>query len=327
MIKRYLLTGFVAGFLGISSTLYAGESEIILKDNTTASGLTVKEETANTTIARFRGDGNVGIGVTAPTAKLEVAGDILVGGSQASGKSIYAGSGDHLTLISSNAGGAGIRLGSGSPSSFTEGVRIDGASGNVGIGTTAPGSKLHITQSIATNAAALRIVNGSIITYLYGDAGGDVHFDNSGQKLLLNESGGNVGIGTISPQHPLHMGSGAHVTTGGVWTNASSREYKKNIRDLTVDEAMQALDGLRPSRFNYKVDDEDEYVGFIAEDVPELVATRDRKGLSPMDITAVLTKVVQEQQKMLQAQREAMDKMKQEIKTLKSAMNYGVKGL
>ena len=34
-------------------------------------------------------------------------------------------------------------------------------------------------------------------------------------------------------------------------------------------------------------------MGFIAEDVPELVATNDRKGLSALDITAVLTKVVQ----------------------------------
>ena len=37
-------------------------------------------------------------------------------------------------------------------------------------------------------------------------------------------------------------------------------------------------------------------MGFIAEDVPDLVATKDRKGLSPMDIVAVLTKVLQEQQ-------------------------------
>jgi hypothetical protein len=88
------------------------------------------------------------------------------------------------------------------------------------------------------------------------------------------------------------MGSGAHVTAGGVWTNASSREYKENIRDLTVNEAVQALDGLRPTKFNYKVDKEDESLGFIAEDVPQLVATKDRKGLSPMDLTAVLTKVI-----------------------------------
>ena len=54
---------------------------------------------------------------------------------------------------------------------------------------------------------------------------------------------------------------------------------------------------MKPTKFNYKVDKEDEYLGFISEDVPNLVATKDRKGLSPMDIVAVLTKVVQTQKK------------------------------
>ena len=37
-------------------------------------------------------------------------------------------------------------------------------------------------------------------------------------------------------------------------------------------------------------------VGFIAEDVPDLVATASRKTLSGLDIVAVLTRVVQQQQ-------------------------------
>jgi hypothetical protein len=49
--------------------------------------------------------------------------------------------------------------------------------------------------------------------------------------------------------------------------------------------------------FNYKTDRADRHVGFIAEDVPDLVATADRKGLSSMDIVAVLTRVVQQQQR------------------------------
>ena len=42
-------------------------------------------------------------------------------------------------------------------------------------------------------------------------------------------------------------------------------------------------------------------IGFIAEDVPELVATPDRKGLSAMDMVGVLTKAVQEQQQTIVA--------------------------
>ena len=101
------------------------------------------------------------------------------------------------------------------------------------------------------------------------------------------------------PTQPLEMASGAHVTAGGVWTDASSRSYKENIRDLSTEEAMAALSVRRPTRFNYTVDNvdkEEEYIGLIAEDVPELVANNDRNGLSPMDIVAVLTKVVREQE-------------------------------
>ncbi|MCF8146563.1 MAG: tail fiber domain-containing protein [Deltaproteobacteria bacterium] len=123
------------------------------------------------------------------------------------------------------------------------------------------------------------------------------------KNLVLNPNGGCVGIGAVSPAYPLQMGSGAYVSAGGVWTNASSREYKQDIRQLTGDEAMNALKGLRPVKFSYKAKTDETHVGFIAEEVPDLVATKDRKGMSSMDVVAVLTRVVQEQQKVVQEQK------------------------
>jgi hypothetical protein len=108
---------------------------------------------------------------------------------------------------------------------------------------------------------------------------------------------GYAGFGKWGPSYPLHMASGAHCTAGGVWTNASSREFKQDIKALTKEEALDALDNLTPVQFRYKVDPEEKHVGFIAEDVPDLVASRDRKGMSSMDVVAVLTRVVQAQQK------------------------------
>jgi hypothetical protein len=107
---------------------------------------------------------------------------------------------------------------------------------------------------------------------------------------------GNVGIGTTSPTHLIHLAGGAY-SNGPTWVNASSRELKKNIQEISAEEAVKTVENLQPVSFNYKVGDQDEHVGFIAEDVPELVATSNRKGLESMDIVAVLTKVVQEQQK------------------------------
>jgi hypothetical protein len=125
--------------------------------------------------------------------------------------------------------------------------------------------------------------------------------------IYLQPKTGNVGLGTDTPAYPLQMGSGAYVSTGGVWENASSREYKDNIKELSVAEAEAAVKELNPVTYTYKVDAGEQHVGFIAEDVPDLVATKDRKGLSPMDIVAVLTKVVQEQQQVVQEQKQTIE--------------------
>ncbi|MEM1249731.1 MAG: tail fiber domain-containing protein [Acidobacteriota bacterium] len=105
---------------------------------------------------------------------------------------------------------------------------------------------------------------------------------------------------TFDPDHPIHaQGSGAHLSDAGVWTNASSRSLKENIERLSLGAALAALAALEPVTYNYRAVPEDPQVGFIAEDVPELVATPDRKTLAPTDVVAVLTRVVQEQQRRL----------------------------
>jgi hypothetical protein len=65
--------------------------------------------------------------------------------------------------------------------------------------------------------------------------------------------------------------------------------------------------------FVYKADSGQQHVGFIAEDVPDMVAMKDRKGLSPMDIVAVLTKVVQEQRQQLDTMRAELDFVKAQL--------------
>jgi Chaperone of endosialidase len=77
----------------------------------------------------------------------------------------------------------------------------------------------------------------------------------------------------------------------------SSRQYKENIAELSTQEATIALKDLNPVKFSYKTDQsENLHVGFIAEDVPDLLAAHDKRSIGPLDVVAVLTKVVQEQQ-------------------------------
>jgi hypothetical protein len=114
---------------------------------------------------------------------------------------------------------------------------------------------------------------------------------------------------TLDKDGYLHMAGGAW-SNGLQWIDASSRAYKENIRGLSVDEAMETLKELSPVKFNYKAGSKDTHVGFIAEDVPALVATSDRKGMSSMEVVAVLTKVVQEQQSAMREQQKVVQELK-----------------
>jgi hypothetical protein len=140
-------------------------------------------------------------------------------------------------------------------------------------------------------------------------------------RLQINYAG-EFGINqTPVAGHEIHISSGAYLASG-TWTNASSRELKDNIRDLPADAAAQTLASLKPVTFNYKTDAQWHHVGFIAEDVPDLVASPDRKGLSSMDIVAVLTRVVQEQRQQLANQDRELMEQRQRL----SAQEQTVRG-
>ncbi len=126
-----------------------------------------------------------------------------------------------------------------------------------------------------------------------------------------------VGIQNTAPTHLIDVGASGAYCDGGAWVDGSSREYKEGIALLTVDEAASAVAQLTPVTYNYRSDRQEKCVGFIAEDVPDLVATKDRKGLSPMDIVAVVTKVVQTQQEALELQRREIEALKREVELLK----------
>jgi len=183
----------------------------------------------------------------------------------------------------------------------------------IGIGTDEPEQRLDVNGSIQIHDRNSGVA-GLMITQSSGETGYIMH--NRASTLTIGagsmdritiDSDGNVGIGASRPTQPLQMASGAHVTAGGVWTNSSSRAKKENIDTLTLEDALAALAALEPVHFNYKSDAGEAHVGFIAEDVPELVASSDRQGLSSMDIVAVLTRVIQAQQQQIEALEARLD--------------------
>jgi len=256
----------------------------------------------------WRGDGNVGIGTTSPSADLHI--------SDPGTPALYISS-------SSDQGHAKLRLSEVTDSKYygfefdydgendvldlwskefndNDAIRMTWhKNGNIVFGNREPEYVGNLTMLPHQDSP----VSGRLS---FGTDGSGWQFriakNNGGtiSDLVTIKDDGSVGIGETDPSHPLHMGGGAYCS-GTAWVNASSRAYKENIKDLTTEDALAALRELKPTRFKYRANDADEYLGFIAEDVPEIVATPDRKGLVSMDIVAVLTKVVQQQQKEIDA--------------------------
>jgi hypothetical protein len=204
--------------------------------------------------------------------------------------------------------GLGI-LALGVPLAFAQTDVLYVVNDKVGIGTATPVYLLEVDATGVNSAVVTKRTDGATnfmnSTASYAQFGA---VTNHPVRILVNSTWRMM----LNGDNSLSMASGATCTAGGVWTNASSIALKENIRDLSANEAFSTLEGLNPVRYTYKVDRAESHVGFIAEEVPDLVATKDRKSLSPMDIVAVLTKVVQEQQKTISELKAEVAELKQQ---------------
>ena len=146
---------------------------------------------------RIDSSGNVGIGATAPAAKLDVAGNQIFTGAN--------------PQIQFNAGGPIIRLPSANTLAFltdstNERMRID-SSGQVGIGTTSPDEDLHVFSSAGaikidgSGDTALRFATSGTNKFSIFQSSDTLRFfdnSNSAERMRIDSSG-RVGIGTDSP--------------------------------------------------------------------------------------------------------------------------------
>ena len=189
--------------------------------------------------ARFKTDGNVGIGTTSPSERLEVRSEIathkLVSLNRAASETaaMYLGNdSSNNAIISSN--NSDIIFGRDQSSTLSEWMRIK-TDGNVGIGTTSPSARLEVQGTNSNTQAALKVTDSgdsffevvpdNNTTFKIGDLDAvgdeamivgtfsDITFSKGGTTTMILDSNNRVGIGTTSPLSKLQISSGSTAET------------------------------------------------------------------------------------------------------------------
>ena len=195
---------------------------------------------------------------------------------------------------------------------------------------------------IASSASQTLLMDGNEI-----DSYTPLHINhNSDENTYINPTGGNVGIGTTSPDARLHINTDETALTlqegfniwwvqpvqngnihfykntnlvaaiswngGGAWVALSDQRFKENIQPLgkMMDKIMNA--GLHSYGFNHHSGVRD--IGVIAQEAqtifPEVVYEKDDVfGVAYDQLTVVAIKGIQEQQAQLEAMEKQIDAM------------------
>ena len=194
----------------------------------------VRFDTGGTERMRITTGGNVGIGVTAPVTKLNVAGNIAVTATKAYRMYNAANNGwgemsfieaDNRIQFNRGIQNSGVdwRLSEDSASSY-----VCALQGNFGIGTTSPDHKLRVNGDARIGNLHIKTADfgsGGTGKTIYADGAGSgvlgftsttaFDFSNGTTSRIRVDSAGNVGIGTTSPDKLLEV---AKEATSGIAT-------------------------------------------------------------------------------------------------------------
>ncbi len=133
-----------------------------------------------------------------------------------------------------------------------------------------------------------------------------------------------LGVNQGSPAHPIHVGginpndgNGAHVTSGGSWTNGSSRRFKEHFQTVDQQVILEKVAALPITSWEYRDSDEGRHLGPIAEDFAAAFGLgMNEKYISTVDTDGVALAAIQALYQRLEKQQRHNEKLQKRISQL-----------
>ena len=226
-----------------------------------------------TSLMMIEQGGNVGIGTDSPSAKLEVNGQTVINSTLAGNQPglMWFNNQTEIFSFEDNSGGGRLLL-----SDTTVKVAISANSdsyfngGNVGIGTTSPGSKLTVVAPLSSNGVGndFQIGGGSGFSFInlkveipgYGTG---VRFQSDSTSSLDNNA-------QEFYQGTSKVGSIVINTSSTSFNTTSDYRLKENREDIL--DAIERVKELKPTKFNWiKEPNGSKVDGFYAHELAEVV--------------------------------------------------------
>jgi len=208
-------------------------------------------------------------------------------------------------------GGVGInRTPTVATTELSVGPSVPGATTEVSLGEPGvPASLASVTMGTPATDSSYRIFNGesasgntTLTIVNRNQASADtvmfqLYTDGSSFLRRLGLFRGNTSGVYFLPNFPIHVGdpsiansgNGAHLTTGGVWTNGSSREFKRAFEAVDPRAVLERLLQLPVLQWRYRDESDALHLGPMAEDFrgafglggdPRYIGTVDADGVA-----------------------------------------------
>jgi len=183
-----------------------------------------------TTRMTLTGQGQLGIGTASPSAKLHVAeGFAYIYQTDSPGKLELRDSRASYDAEISQRSDGRISLATRAGTYGSNGSIEILDSGNVGIGTSSPAQKLHISGGnaridgdIITQPTYKLYLDGGLDTYITEVAANTIGFNTAGTEKMRIDGSGKVGIGTNSPGEKLEVSGNIKISSSSNYLQASN---------------------------------------------------------------------------------------------------------